>query len=160
MTPEELARSFAAAWTVPDAGAFAAVCAPDLHYEDPVTDPLEGPDALAAHAARLRTACPDVRIAGSGPVMHGGRHLSAPVKVVATHRGELEGLPPTGRFLSVHAVVVAELHPAEDLLWRVRVFFDAYGAGVQLGVLPERGSFGGKALLMLRGFGLRRRGQP
>ncbi len=89
--------------------------------------------------------------------MQADRHVTAPVKVVATHRGELEGLPPTGRFLSAHAVVVAELLPDEDRLWRVRIFFDAYGAGVQLGVLPERGSFGGKALLMLRGFGLRAR---
>ena len=158
MSHDELMRSFAAAWTDRDPSAFAAACAPDVHYEDPVTDPLEGTGALAAHAARLRAAFPDVRVDRSGPVMHAARHLSAPVKVVATHRGELEGLPPTGRFLSAHAVVVAELHPDEDVLWRVRVFFDGYGAGVQLGVLPERGSFGGKALLMLRGFGLRARG--
>ena len=43
------------------------------------------------------------------------------------------------------------------MLWRVRAFFDAYGAAVQLGLLPEPGSLGGKALLMLRGFGLRAR---
>ena len=158
MSPEELIRSFASAWSSREPGAFASVCAPDVHYEDPVCDPLEGPEALAAHAARLRAACPDARIELTGPVMRGERHISAPVKVVATHRGELEGLPPTGRFLSAHAVVVAELGPEEDVLWRVRVFFDAYGAGVQLGVLPERGSFGGKALLMLRGFGVRSRG--
>jgi steroid delta-isomerase-like uncharacterized protein len=158
MTVDELMRAFASAWTSRDGEGFAPLCAPDVHYEDPVTDPLEGPDALAARAARLRAAFPDVRIESTGPTMQAGRHVTAPVKVVATHRGELEGLAPTGRFLSAHAVVVAELRPDEDRLWRLRVFFDAYGAGVQLGVLPERGSFGGKALLMLRGFGLRARG--
>ena len=158
MTAEELMRAFQAAWSSRDGDAFAPLCAPDVHYEDPGTDPLEGPDAIAAHAGRLRAAFPDARVESTGPTMQADRHVTAPVKVVATHRGELEGLPPTGRFLSAHAVVVAELRPDEDLLWRVRIFFDAYGAGVQLGVLPERGSFGGKALLMLRGFGLRARG--
>jgi hypothetical protein len=35
------------------------------------------------------------------------------------------------------------------------VFFDAYGAAVQLGVLPARGTLSERALLALRGFGLR-----
>jgi hypothetical protein len=37
----------------------------------------------------------------------------------------------------------------------VRGFFDLYDAAVQLGVLPSRGSLGERALLVLRGFGLR-----
>ena len=37
----------------------------------------------------------------------------------------------------------------------MRAFFDAYDAAVQLGVLPARGTLGERALLMLRGFGLR-----
>ena len=40
-------------------------------------------------------------------------------------------------------------------LWRVRAFYDLYDAGVQLGLLPRRGTLGERALLMLRGFGLR-----
>jgi hypothetical protein len=37
----------------------------------------------------------------------------------------------------------------------VRGFFDLYDAATQLGVLPGHGTLGEKALLMLRGFGLR-----
>lgn len=157
MSVDALLDAFEAAWSSKDPDAFAPLCAPDVHYEDPLTEPLEGPDEIAAHAGRLWAAFPDARVEPTGPRMRDDRHVAAPVKLVATHRGELEGLPPTGRFLVAHAVVVCELLPDEDLLWRVRLFFDAYGAGVQLGVLPERGSFGGKALLMLRGFGLRSR---
>lgn len=102
-------------------------------------------------------AFPDVRVERTGPLMTGGRHVSDPVKLVATHRGELEGLPATGRFLVVHAVFVCELAADEDRIFRVRTFLDSYHTGVQLGILPERGSLGGKALLMLRGFGLRSR---
>lgn len=157
MSADELMAAFAAAWSGKDEHAFSRLCADDVHYEDPLTDPLTGPDELVGHARRLWAAFPDARVEATGPRMAAGRHVCAPLKLVATHRGELEGLPPTGRFLSAHLVVVCELLPDEDRLWRVRAFFDPYGAGVQLGVLPERGSFGGKALLMLRGFGLRSR---
>ena len=157
MSAEELMAAFAAAWSSKDPAAFGALCAGDVHYEDPLTDPLTGADELAAHAERLWAAFPDARVELAGPSMTAGRHVCAPFKLAATHRGELEGLPASGRFLSVHVVVVCELVADEDRLWRVRAFFDAYGVGVQLGVLPERGSFGGKALLMLRGFGLRSR---
>ena len=40
-------------------------------------------------------------------------------------------------------------------LLRVRAFFDLYDAATQLGILPGRGSLAEKALLILRGFGLR-----
>jgi len=56
----------------------------------------------------------------------------------------------------VHCVFYCELQ--HDLLLRVRAFYDVYEAATQLGVLPARGTLGEKALLMLRGFGLRRGG--
>jgi hypothetical protein len=37
----------------------------------------------------------------------------------------------------------------------VRAFFDLYDAAIQLGVLPRPGSVGQRALMLLRGFGLR-----
>ena len=161
MTHDELMDGYQAAWSGKDPGAFAALCTPDVHYEDPLTPPLTGPGELGVHAERLWAAFPDARVEQTGPRMTAGQHLTAPMKLVATHRGELEGLPPTGRFLVAHVVLVAELAggrgPDSGRLWRARAFFDAYGAGRQLGILPEPGSLGGKALLMLRGFGLRSR---
>ena len=53
----------------------------------------------------------------------------------------------------VHCVFYLEVE--RRLLLRVRGFFDLYDAATQLGVLPARGTLGEKALLMLRGFGLR-----
>ena len=157
MTHDELIDAYQAAWSGKDAGAFASLCTPDVHYEDPLTHPLTGAAELGAHAERLWAAFPDARVELTGPRMVAGDHVSAPMKLVATHRGELEGLPPTGRFLVAHVVLVAECASDSGLLWRARAFFDAYGAGRQLGILPEPGSLGGKALLMLRGFGLRSR---
>ena len=79
--------------------------------------------------------------------------MAAPSKLVATHKGSLEGLPPTNKFLVVHCIFYCELRG--ELLFRVRAFFDLYGAATQLGILPGRGTLGEKALLVLRGFGLR-----
>lgn len=157
MTHDELLDAYQAAWSSKDPGAFTPIVTPDVHYEDPLTPPLTGADELGRHAQRLWAGFPDARVEQTGPRMVSGEHVSAPMKLVATHRGELEGLPPTGRFLVAQLVVVAERHPESGLLWRVRAFFDTYGVGQQLGILPEPGSLGGKALLMLRGFGLRSR---
>jgi hypothetical protein len=135
----------------------ADTCAADLHYEDPLTfkGPLHGPGALAAHAALLRTAAPDARIESSGPRLSDGRFVGAPVRLLGTHSGELEAFPATNREIAVHAVLYCELDVARTRLWRVRAFFDLYDAGIQLGVLPKPGSIGQRALMLLRGFGLR-----
>jgi steroid delta-isomerase-like uncharacterized protein len=155
---DALLDRFQDAWSARDRLAFGALCAPDVHYEDPLTDaPLEGPAALGDHAVRLWATFPDVRLEATGPRLTDGRFVAAPVKALATHRGEAGDLPATGRFLLVHAVFFCELDAERERLWRVRTFFDLYDAARQLGVLPRSGSAGERALLLLRGFGLRGR---
>jgi steroid delta-isomerase-like uncharacterized protein len=155
---EELVDRWQAAWAGRDRRAFREVCTPDVHYEDPLCgEPLEGPEAVADHAARLWATFPDVRVERTGERLADGRYVAAPCKVLGTHRGELEGLPATGRFVVVHLVCYLELDGARERLFRARSFFDAYDAAVQLGVLPAHGTLGERALLMLRGFGLRAR---
>ena len=39
MTHDELLDGWQAAWSGKDPGAFAPLCAPDVHYEDPLTPP-------------------------------------------------------------------------------------------------------------------------
>ena len=101
-------------------------------------------------------AFPDARLHPTGPRLTDGTHASAPAKLLGTHRGALEGLTATNRPVVLHVVFFAELR--EDKLYRVRAFFDAYGAAVALGVLPRAGTLGENARLMLRGLGLPRRG--
>jgi steroid delta-isomerase-like uncharacterized protein len=154
---DDLVDRFLAAWSSGSTAAFTAVCAPDAHYEDPIcSEPLDGPAAIGAHAERLWTGFPDVRLEATGERLGDGRFVAAPFKLVGTHRNELEGIPPTGRFLVVHAMLYAELDPPRERLWRLRVFLDLYDAAVQLGVLPRHGTLGERALLLVRGFGLSR----
>lgn len=159
MTVDELIDGWQAAWSGKDPAAFGEVCAAGIQYEDPLTDaPLEGIGALSAHAARLWAGFPDARMERTGERLSDGKFLAAPCKVLGTHRAPLEGLPATNRFVVVHCVFYCELQ--HHLLLRVRAFYDVYEAATQLGVLPARGTLGEKALLMLRGFGLRRGGVP
>jgi steroid delta-isomerase-like uncharacterized protein len=142
------------AWSGRDPAGFEPLCADGFRYEDPLTDePLAGPHALARHAARLWAAFPDARLNRTGERLSDGTFACAPCRLLGTHRKPLGGLAPTGRFLVLHAVVYAELR--DGRLLRARAFFDVHDAGLQLGLFPKPGTAGHRALLMLRGFGLR-----
>jgi predicted ester cyclase len=142
------------AWSGRDPSSFEPLCADGFAYEDPLTpEPLHGASALVAHAKALWAAFPDARVNATGDRLSDGRFACAPCKLLGTHEGRLGNISPTGRFVVVHAIVYAEL--VEDRLLRARAFFDAWGAATALGVLPKPGTAGERALLMLRGFGLR-----
>src|SRR5207248_11116770 len=121
---------------------------------DPLTAaPLEGPAELARHARRLWDGMPDARVERTGERLSDGRFVAAPCRLLGTHRAQLGPVPATGRFVIVQAVVYGEIEHGRFV--RVRTFFDLWAAAVQLGFLPSPGSIGERALLLLRGFGLR-----
>jgi steroid delta-isomerase-like uncharacterized protein len=154
LTADELIDGWEGAWSGKDPAAFAEVCATGVHYEDPLTsEPLEGVEEIGRHAGRLWAAFPDARLERTGERLASERFVAAPSKLLGTQKAPLAGLPASNRFVVVHCVFYCEL--ARARLFRVRAFFDLYDAAVQLGVLPGRGTLGEKALLMLRGFGLR-----
>jgi steroid delta-isomerase-like uncharacterized protein len=151
---DELFDAWERAWSGRDPAGFQSVCAEDFAYEDPLTpEPLQGVPALIAHARKLWKAFPDARVNATGERLTDGRYACAPCKILGTHQGRIGGVTPTGRFVVVHALVYAELR--EGRLLRVRAFFDVLGAATDLGVMPKPGTVGEKALLLLRGFGLR-----
>jgi steroid delta-isomerase-like uncharacterized protein len=151
---DELIDDWEAAWSGKDEAAFAAVCSSKIHYEDPLTsEPLEGLDEFMRHPTRLWQAFPDARLESTGERLSDDRFVAAPCKLLATHRAALDGLPATNRFVVVHCVFYCEIR--RNRLLRVRGFYDLYDAATQLGILPGRGTMSEKALLMLRGFGLR-----
>ena len=150
----ELADRWRAGW---QGGGFESCCTPDVSYEDPVAkDLLRGVDALDRHAASLRLAFPDLRIESTAPPILGGHHACFPWKALGTHRGDLgQLLPASERFVTLHGIHYIELD--DGAVRRARGFFDLYDAATQLGLLPSRGGMGEAALLLIRGFGVRRR---
>jgi steroid delta-isomerase-like uncharacterized protein len=154
MQADELFDEWDRAWSGRDPARFEPLCAEGFQYEDPLTpEPLQGARELAGHAQRLWDAFPDARVNPTGARLSDGRFACAPCKLLGTHREALGSIGPTGRFLTLHAVVYAELR--DGRLLRARAFFDVHDAGMQLGVFPRPGTAGQRALLMLRGFGLR-----
>jgi hypothetical protein len=151
---DALAERWRAAW---EGAGFEACCTPDVTYEDPVAvDLLRGVEALDAHAARLRHAFPDLRMEATAPPLVRGAHACVPWRVLGTHQADIgQALPATDRFVTVHGLHYLEL--TDGAVRRARGFFDLYDAATQLGLLPARGGLGETALLLLRGFGLRRR---
>jgi hypothetical protein len=103
---------------------------------------------------RLWEGAPDARVHRTGDRLHNGTYACAPCKLLGTHTAPFGPIAATGRAFEVHVLVYAELR--DGLLFRVRAFFDAYDAARQLGVLPRPGTAAERALLVLRGFGLRR----
>jgi ketosteroid isomerase-like protein len=154
VTVDELFDAWERAWSGRDPAGFESVCREDVAYEDPLTpESLHGVPALVGHAKALWRAFPDARVNATGERLTDGRYVCAPCKVLGTHQGRIGNVTPTGRFVVVHAVVYAELH--EDRLLRIRAFFDLLGIATDLGIMPRPGTVGEKALLLLRGFGLR-----
>jgi steroid delta-isomerase-like uncharacterized protein len=151
---DELSESWHAAWV--GAASFGACCTPDLQYEDPLAaEPLRGIEGVDGHAERLRAAFPDLRIERTGRRVGDESNACMAWRALGTQRGELGSLPATDRFVVLHGVHYVEL--SDGLIRKARGFFDLYDAAVQLGLLPARGSLAESALLLLRGFGLRRR---
>jgi steroid delta-isomerase-like uncharacterized protein len=151
----DLVDGWHAAWSGRDGKAFATLCAPDLHYEDPVAHtPLNGVAALAAHAERLWRAFPDVVMEPAGEHVASGAGLVLPTRVQGTNSAPLEGLPASHRRLSMNVMFWCELEPGGLRLWRVRAFFDSHAAAVELGLIPRPGTLRNRAVLMLQGYGL------
>jgi predicted ester cyclase len=154
---DRLAELWRGAWS--GSHGFDRCCTADVGYEDPIAvDPLEGLPALDEHAANVRRALPDLRIEATSPPLGRGTHACIPWRAAGTHSGGSDVLPATGRFVALHGLHYLEL--ADGRVRRARGFFDLYDASVQLGLLPARGGLGETALLLLRGFGLRRRQVP
>ena len=154
MEVDELFDAWERAWSGRDPAAFEPLCADEFAYEDPLTpEPLRGVLPLVAHARKLWKAFPDARVNATGERLSDGRYACAPCKLLGTHRERIGNVAATNRFIVVHAIVYAELE--NERLLRVRAFYDVHGAATALGVLPEPGTVGERALLLLRGFGLR-----
>src|SRR5258708_35816887 len=100
MTTDELIDGWEESWSGQDPAAFATVCTPDIHYEDPLlSEPLEGPAELGRHAARMWAAFPDARVERTGERLRADCFVAAPAQLLATHQEPLEGLPPPNPLL-------------------------------------------------------------
>lgn len=115
--------------------------APDAVAHDPALPPrlrsMRGPELQKAIVGMYRSAFPDVRLTVDD-VIDGGDKVVLRWRAEGTHRGELEGLAPTGARVSVTGIVIDEWRDGKIVeSWSQ---WDNLGLGRQLGAAPPEGS--------------------
>ena len=111
------------------------IYAPNYISHQPAGDePLRGPEAIKQFAAGIRGAFPDLEIIIEDQIAEGDKVLTR-FRTRGTHRGELWGIPPTGKVVEITNMSMcrieggkmAEEWPAPDRL----------GMMQQLGVINQ-----------------------
>jgi steroid delta-isomerase-like uncharacterized protein len=125
------AKQYLDAWNAHDGDAIVKTFAAGGTYCDPTTSEISG-DAIAANAKRLWGAFADlsfeiVSIAEAGP----GRVVAEWI-MKGRNTGSFQGLPPTGRPISLPGVDVIEI--GTDGIRSVKGYFDSRAVPEQLGL--------------------------
>jgi steroid delta-isomerase-like uncharacterized protein len=136
---EALMLDYLAAWNARDAERIASFFTDDAVYDDRGAGALvRGRDQIRAHAARVHGAFPDLNFelvrAANGDDFTAGEWRSR-----MTHRGEIDGLRPTGKVVESGGVDVATIAP-DGRITHLVSYYDGAEILRGLGVLPARGS--------------------
>ena len=95
-----------AAWNRGDADALGAVVAEDVIWRDVALPmPINGREEVMSTARAYLTAFPDLRVEETSSTLTGPR-LVQELTITGTHRGELMGIAPTGRWTETYAACV------------------------------------------------------
>jgi steroid delta-isomerase-like uncharacterized protein len=105
----------------------------DYTLHSPGMPDVQGTEAFKAFVTMYRSAFPDIHFTLEGMVAEGDK-VAWRATTRGTHRGELMGIPPTGKPIVVSSSIVSRFENgkwAED--W---VLIDMLGMLQQLGVIP------------------------
>jgi steroid delta-isomerase-like uncharacterized protein len=108
----------------------------DYTLHIPGTADLQGTEAFKAFVTMYRSAFPDIHFTLEDMVAEGDK-VAWRATTRGTHRGDLMGIPPTGKSIVVSSSIVSRFENgkwAED--W---VLIDMLGMLQQLGVVPTLG---------------------
>ena len=107
--------------------------APDLRDTSPGIPPgvpTTGPDTLKSIVSQLRSAFPDLQITIDEMIAEGDT-VVARTTVTGTHRGNFQGIPPTGKRVSWGTIDIVQLRDGQ--------FVSHYGLQDGLGLLQQVG---------------------
>jgi steroid delta-isomerase-like uncharacterized protein len=100
---------------------------------EPTTGETRGPAALRELVSQFRTAFPDMRM-GIDTVFAEGDWVAVHWTATGTHSGELMGIAPTGREVTVSGIQLNRV--ADGKIAESRGMFDALGMLQQVGAVP------------------------
>ena len=106
-----------------------------IHASQP-TNEIHGPEGIEQFYATLRAAFPDIHFTVEDQVAEGDRVVTR-WTARATHKGEFQGIPATGKQVSVTGIDIDRLANGKVVeCWPVA---DELGLLQQLGVVPTPG---------------------
>lgn len=134
-TPETIHRLYIDAWNRRDFAAMRNLLHPQYTYTGGDGKELTGgPDTGLNIAKMYAAAFPDGRIEVRATYVQGDTAVSE-FRATGTHRGELMGIPPTGK--RVNLVICNVMEVRDGKVYRERDYFDATAMLAQLGVLTS-----------------------
>jgi len=131
MTNLDTARKYLDAWNAHDADAIIKTFAADGTYHDPTTGEISG-DAIGINAKRLWEAFPDLSFEVVTLAAAGAGRVVAEWIMQGTNTAAFQGLPATGRTISLPGVDVIEI--GANGIKAVKGYFDTRAIPDQLGL--------------------------
>lgn len=131
-----LVRRWVDVWNTGNLDAVGESVTPDYVRHDPNSPEVRGPDAERQLVAMYLAAFPDLHFTVEDLVAEGGT-VAARMTVRGTHRGELLGIPPTGRQVTIVAIELYRL--AGGRIAEQWITMDTLGLLQQLGAIPVHG---------------------
>ena len=111
--------------------------APDYINHSPGTpDQPAGPAGVKAVVSMFRSGMPDLRVTIDDMIAEGDK-VATRYTIEGTHEGELFGVPPTGRRVSIESMTVERVSGGKII--EHRRITDTLDMMQQLGVVPESG---------------------
>ena len=104
------------------------------HHDSSSPDFGHGPESERKRATLYRTAFPDLRLTIEDLIAEGDT-VMARWSCHGTHKGDLNGMAPTGKQVTISGVTIARL--LNGKLAESHVNWDALGMMQQLGVVPQ-----------------------
>ncbi len=137
MSAEEnkaVVRRFWGVWEEGNIGLVDELVAPDYVNHSPgIPDQPEGPEGIKAVVSMFRGGMPDLRVVIDDMIAEGDK-VAVRYTIEGTHEGDLFGVSPTGRRLSIQSFTVERVSDGKIREhWRVT---DTLDMMQQLGVFP------------------------
>jgi steroid delta-isomerase-like uncharacterized protein len=104
------------------------------HHDSSTPDFGHGPDSEKKRATLYRTAFPDLHLTIEDVIAE-GEAVMARWSCRGTHKGDLNGIAPTGKQFAISGVTVARV--SNGKIAEGYVNWDALGLMQQLGVVPQ-----------------------
>jgi steroid delta-isomerase-like uncharacterized protein len=114
------------------------IFAPDYVLHDPASpEEIRGNEGFKGFVGVFHTAFPDLHVTIEDQIAEGDNKMVTRYRVSGTHRGDLMGLPPSGKRVTFEGVGVTRTSDGKFVeSWE---HYDALGLMQQLGVVPLPG---------------------